>query len=210
MMLEHSSITIYYKEILDIFKTLSDADKSFKTINNWISLVENHAENLGKKCDDSSESEKIKNDFRGDMLEILAEIFFKNSSFDDRFGLSDYAVADITSDYGVDATGINVNGYKCAVQCKYRANPNPTGDDQIKYEDLTKTYFDGRENHQCDLDKPHTVYLFTTANNYSFVIDKNFKNKLVFIGRNQLSEIIHENINFWNLCYKEIEKYMES
>jgi len=205
-MLEHSAISVYYKQVLDIFNTLDIAEQSIKTIDNWISLVENHANQIVSKKDDK---EKRMNDFRGDMLEILAEIFFKNSVFDDRFGLQKYTIADSTSDYGVDATGYNVNGHKCAVQCKYRANPNPTGDDQIKYEDLTKTYFDGRENHECDLDKPHTVFLFTTASTYSFVIDVNFKDKLVFLGRRQLSEIIHQNNNFWAIANSQIKEFFE-
>jgi hypothetical protein len=210
MMLKHTGISVYKKQVVDIFETISKADISIKTIDNWVALVENHASSIGVKIENTDDRIKMQNEFRGDMLEILAEIFFKNSSFDDRFGLSNYIVADSTSDYGVDATGYNVNGHKCAVQCKYRANPKPQGDDQIKYEDLTKTYFDGRENHNCDLDKPHTVFLFTTANTYSCIIDANFKKKLVFIGRNQLSEIIHQNVNFWNICIKEIQDYLEN
>ena len=210
MMLEHPSITIFEKPIVSIFRTMSQSDKSLMTIENWISLVESHASNIGLNKDDAEERIKIQNEFRGDMLEILAEIFFKNSEFDDRFGLSKYEVADSASDYGVDGIGYNSHGYKCAVQCKYRANPNPQGDDQIKYEDLTKTYFDGRENHNCDLDKENTVYLFTTANDCSHIVRKNFKKKLVFIGRNELSEIIHQNVNFWNICTKEIEDYLEN
>jgi|688.fasta_scaffold500393_2 hypothetical protein len=203
-MLEHPCLTVYPSEIDDIFSTLKNADKSLKTIDIWVSLVENHASRIsaGKKSEE--EKSEAENNFKGDMLELLAEIFFKNSPFDDRFGLRDYTVADCDSDYGVDATGVNVNGHKCAVQCKYRANPNPKGDDQIKYEDLAKTYCDGRKNHACDLDKPNTIFLFTTANGYSFHIDKQFKKELVFLGRNQLSEILHKNINFWNLAYEQI------
>ena len=206
-MLEHSAISVYHKQVMDIFETLDTAEQSLKTLDNWIALVENHANQISTK---SNDLEKRMNDFRGDMLEILAEIFFKNSVFDDRFGLQKYNIAECASDYGVDATGYNVNGHKCAVQCKYRANPNPTGDDQIKYEDLTKTYFDGRENHACDLNKPHTVFLFTTASTYSFVIDVNFKDKLVFLGRRQLSEVIHQNINFWSIAHTQIKDFFEN
>ena len=208
-MLEHMGISVYHKQVSDIFETLANSDKSSKTIESWISLVENHVPNIGLKITNLENRLKARNDFRGDMLEIFAEIFFKNAPFDDRFGLSNYTVSEASSDYGVDATGYNVNGHKCAVQCKYRANPDPKGDDQIKYEDLTKTYFDGRENHNCDLDKPHTVFLFTTASTYSCVIDINFKDKLVFIGRKQLSGIIHENVNFWSLAKTQIQEFLE-
>jgi hypothetical protein len=208
-MLEHSSISVYHKQVKDIYETLDTAEQSMKTLDIWISLVENHANQLGSKKSSQIDKEKTMNDFRGDMLEILAEIFFTNSVFDDRFGLHQYTIADCASDYGVDATGINVNGHKSAVQCKYRANPNPTGDDQIKYEDLTKTYFDGRENHACDLDKPHTVFLCTTASTYSFIIDVNFKDKLVFLGRKQLSEIIHQNKNFWTIANQQIKQFFD-
>ena len=209
-MINHPSITVYYKELKDIYSTISNADVSFKSIDNWISLVEHHAEIIGKKYQNADDRIKIQNDFKGDMLEILSEIFFKNSAFDDRFGLSNYTVSDSASDYGVDATGYNVNGHKCAVQCKYRVNPNPQGDDKLKYEDLAKTYFDGRENHNCDLDKDYTVFLFTTANedSISHIIENNFKKKLVLVGRKRLSEIIHQNVNFWNLCLNEIDLYM--
>lgn len=204
-MLEHPCLTVYPSQIEDIFKTMKETDKSLKTIDVWISLVETNASRVSAKKNTTEEKVEAENNFKGDMLELLAEIFFKNSPFDDRFGLKDYTVADSGSDYGVDATGINVNGHKCAVQCKYRVNPNPIGDDQIKYEDLTKTYRDGRRNHNCDLDNPHTIFLFTTANGYSWRIDDQFGDELVFIGRNQLSEILHRNVNFWDIAYEQIQ-----
>ena len=74
-MLEHMGISVYHKQVSDIFETLANSDKSSKTIESWISLVENHVPNIGLKIANLENRLKAQNDFRGDMLEIFAEIF---------------------------------------------------------------------------------------------------------------------------------------
>jgi hypothetical protein len=37
----------------------------------------------------------------------------------------------------------------------------------------------------------------------------NFKDKLVFLGRKQLSEIIHQNKNFWTIANQQIKQFFD-
>ena len=44
---------------------------------------------------------------------------------------------------------------------------------------------------------------------YNRFIDVNFKDKLVFLGRKQLSEIIHQNKNFWTIANQQIKQFFD-
>jgi predicted helicase len=54
-----------------------------------------------------------------------------------QWGVRDYEPVAINEDYGVDAVGINPNGLRVAVQCKYK-NSEP-----VTYADLAKTFTSG-------------------------------------------------------------------
>ena len=99
------------------------------------------------------------NKFKGDALEILAEIFFWLHPTDERIGLSDYQHIPITEDYGVDGKGINPNGVRSAVQVKFRSNMK----DRIDYADLARTYTSAVKRKWIEPYQKYNVYLFTNA-----------------------------------------------
>ena len=135
------------------------------------------------------------NKFRGDMLEVFSEIFFTVFGADEGVGISNYEPMDIGNDYGVDATGTNVNGHKVAVQVKYRGNPN----DLIPYADIARTYTSATlqlglsdvANHD------HTIYLFTTSSGVTGAFEKVMGRKCVIVNRAIIQHKVDNNKEFW-------------
>jgi len=150
-------------------------------------------------------NEDERNKFKGDSLEILAEIFFMNFASDEAVGLRDYAPVPLDEDYGVDATGINANGHRSVVQVKYRANPL----EMITYEDIAKTAINGIYNFQLDKDQIHNIFIFTTSNHLSVQCKTFFGERLVFINREIIRNKIDNNANFWDFAFKEIFQYLD-
>lgn len=189
-MLKHNIISSYPKEYFDLYSEF----KNGGTIREWGNYVERE---LSKFTDDD-----VKNKFRGDMLEVLAEIFFNVFHADEGIGIKDYTPIEITEDYGVDATGINVNGHNIAMQVKYRANPF----DLITYADMARTYTSAL----CQLQMKdvylhdHTLYLFTISNGVTGACEKVLGRKLIIINRGIISTKIDNNVNFWSESYNMI------
>lgn len=176
------------------FFALFSQFKNTGTIREFITAVEDMAYDLFRDDEDS----RLK--FKGDCLEILAEIFFKAHAYDSAIGLTDYHPIPLDEDYGVDAMARNPNGHKVAVQVKYRKNPK----DSVEFGDLAKTFTTGLLKHGLDLHEEKTVYLFTTASGITNAADKVMESKLVIINRGIIAEKIDNNITFWEFAYKEI------
>jgi len=140
------------------------------------------------------------NKFKGDMLEVFAEMFFNIFGADEGVGIVEYTPGDIGSDFGVDATGVNVNGHNCVIQVKYRHNPL----DVISYADIARTFTSAAlQLHLKDvIEHDHTVYLFTTANGASVAFEKVMGRKCVLVTRDVISTKIDNNKAFWGKCYE--------
>jgi hypothetical protein len=140
------------------------------------------------------------NKFKGDMLEVFSEMFFNIFGADEGVGVTEYTPGDIGSDFGVDATGINVNGHNCVIQVKYRHNPL----DVISYADIARTFTSAAlQLHLKDvIEHDHTVYLFTTANGVSVAFEKVMGRKCVLVTRDVISTKVDNNKAFWRKCYE--------
>lgn len=139
--------------------------------------------------------------FKGDMLEIFAEIFFKAFQNDPRVGLSDYTPVPLEEDYGVDGIGKNAAGKQCAVQVKYRGNPL----DSVTYAELARTYASAILLQQIPLEGEDCLYVFTTAYDVTAPNGVVFKNMLRVISHKIISQEVDNNINFWNAAFEEIK-----
>lgn len=196
--LKHSVINSFPKEYFSIYKEFREGGTIREWVNAMLQLVNNYPFH-------GTEEEIVdaRNKFKGDMLEVLAEIYFNIFDADEAVGIKNYAPVDLGNDYGVDATGINVNGHKVAVQVKFRSNPI---DDLITYADMSRTYTSGilqLGNMDLVLNN-NTLYLFTTAAGVSGACQKVFGKKLVVINRGVISTKIDNNKNFWEDAYRLI------
>lgn len=175
----------YKPEVLFIFGELCGKNNVSPTLKNFIKLTEKTAQsgNFGKDI----------LAFKGDMLEILSNIFFETYGCDEKIGLIDYKHVSISDDYGVDATGINANGDTCAVQVKYRKNIT----EEITYSDIAKTFTSGVLKHNLNPIKDNNVWLFTTAKGVTIACDNVMGKKLRQINYAIISQKIDNNFSFW-------------
>lgn len=162
-----------------------------KTIEDFVREVENIAKYEFPTVEENEENPA--NKFKGDMLEILADLFFNIHSADPAVGLINYRSVPIYEDYGVDGIGTNVNGNQVVVQVKYKANPLT----KIEYSEVSKTYCAGRESHQLPLDESNTIFVFTTGNGMTQAVKHVLKNKIRIIDRKIISGYIDNNLNLW-------------
>ena len=184
-----------YHNTYDFFNTRQDG----KTLRNFVATVEGLSEKIKFSDDDA----KLK--FKGDMLEVLSEIFFNTFESDESVGIKNYEPVLLNEDFGVDATGINPNNDKVAIQVKYRSNIL----DPILYEDVAKTFCSGLINFQCDVTKPNSLYVFTTSNLASKAMDKVLGNRVRMINFDVISRKIDNNHTFWLNAYDMIFKFLD-
>lgn len=182
----------YYFKSLDI----SEVGNNYKTFSHFIDCIKKYSENI-------SNDENIQKKFKGDILEVFAEIFFTCFENDPEIGLKNYTPISIDSDYGCDAFGLNAAGQKCAVQVKFRNNPL----DSVTYEELAKTDVSARRLLNVNTSLHNSIFLFTSAydisNSAKIVLDKS----LVVIDKNKISYKIDNNISFWDKAWEIIKEH---
>jgi hypothetical protein len=144
--------------------------------------------------------------FKGDSLEILAEIFFNLSGPVDpsSANVRNY-IPTMDEDYGVDGIGLNANNDQVAVQVKYRANPK----DLITYADISRTFCDGTVKHNLNLIKPNTILLFTTSSGITTQCKKFFQEDrgiLKVLNFNKINDHIENNQSFWTEAWKLVQE----
>jgi len=140
--------------------------------------------------------------FRGDALELLTEFLLKSCPNHIRHGITDYTIVPLRDDYGVDATGRNVNNDSVVIQCKFRKNPL----DLISYSDLARTFTSGVLSYGLDKDKNKNLWLVTTANDANRNAHKEFGRRLHVLGRSHLKSQVDGNITFWTDFLASVQK----
>jgi len=181
----------------DLFTLMFNFRDGNATLREFINAIE-------RMINQKNLSDELANKYKGDYLEIFAEIFFNAFENDPSIGLKDYTPIAIENDYGVDATGINAVNNKVAVQVKYRSNPR----DLVLYEEIAKTYTSGRIALELDLDKMNSIYVFTPAIGVTPACQKVLGNRLVILNIDIIGDYIRNNTNFWEYAFQEVYKYL--
>lgn len=191
-------VKAYYEQCCNIFEDFKRRNGIDATFQGFLGSVEA----LSKSFPDESSSFK----FKGDMLEVLAEMFFKAFFCSPIVGLTDYTPIPIVEDYGVDGTGINASGKPCVVQIKYRHDPT----NLVLYEEMAKTYTSGRIQLKLPLEGDNCVYVFTSAYGVTIACQTVFGKMLRVLSHDIISNEINNNVTFWNFAYSEIEATLTS
>lgn len=184
----------YYKPCCTLYEDFKNRQGTNATLKEFMKFIKKEA----LKITDDEESQV----FKGDMLEILAEIFFKTFSNSPQVGLTNYEPVPLEKDYGVDGFGVNAAGKKCAVQIKYRSNP----EDSVTYPELARTYTSAVIQLKIPLEGDDCLYVFTTAFGVTHPCETVFGKKLRVISKDIISNEINNNVSFWDVAYKEIEE----
>lgn len=182
----------------EVYYEYYESVKNGSTIREFVNFVESKANTLGLDIDGV-------NKFKGDFLEVLSEMFFNAFSTDEAVGIKDYEPIDVVDDYGVDAVGINANNDKCVIQVKYRANVIT----DILYDDIARTYTAGKLVNKYDLDKPNTVWVFTTARGVSHTCQSVMGGVIKVINKSQIAHKIDNNKHFWEFTFNEISNTLK-
>lgn len=191
--LDYSSKLFFDKEVVNM--------KSFVNKTEQLATVILNSDKLTGKSDEYKRN--YVNKFKGDMLEIFAELFWSVFQASPTVGIIDYKPVSEAEDYGVDGIGTNAAGTKCAIQIKYRANP--VGEEsKISLEDIAKTYCNGRRQHQLDLDKDNSIIVFTSGTDITEPCKVVFGKTIHLINRNHIDFNISTNKTFWSSIRKEI------
>lgn len=187
------------REYFDLYR-MGENGFTFRQWNNEVLRLANSRE---LNFDDDT-----KNKFKGDMLEVFSEIFFKQFESDESLGITEYQPIEINDDYGVDARGINVNGKQTAIQVKYRSNP----EDRISYADIARTFTSAvLQLHMKDvIDNDRTVFLFTNAGGVTGAFDTVMQKKTVIITRGVIATKVDNNITFWKNAYDLIYRTLDN
>lgn len=178
---------VIYEDFLGRGSNNSTLAEFMKAIESHASEIEDYNEQLA---------------FKGDMLEIFADIFFKAFSADPAIGLVDYEPVPLEEDYGVDGFGVNAAGNKVPVQVKYRSNPK----ESVLYAEVARTYTSAKLQLKIPCEGKDSVYVFTTADDTTIACQTVFGEMCRVINRQLITHYVDYNENFWKAAYNEIEQ----
>jgi hypothetical protein len=194
-------IAAYPGRYLELFKAPHDGEKD--TLREFVNVVKQLTGPKGIKF----KSEDDRNKFKGDVLEVLAEIFFNLFGVDPAVGLLKYKPVGLAEDYGVDGEGYNANNDLSMVQVKFRGNHTDASTFPT-YAEIARTFASGVIQRGLDPTKDHTLFVFTTADDVSHQCHTVFEKKLVVISYAVIQQAIDNNKSFWTLAYEEIKNYI--
>lgn len=199
-LLTETHVAMYMMQCEQIYRL----DTGVKTIKDFVRLVDklslDFIDDNGDEDEENENSTDKANSFKGDMLEIFAEIFFDCFQFDPMVGITGYTPVPLTEDFGVDAIGLNVVGERSAIQCKFRNDPSAA----ITYADMSKTYVAAQKRHGLSMNADDTLFLFTTCLNVTKACKQVFGSQLRVIDRNIISIRVDNNETFWQEAEQRI------
>ena len=179
----------HYKACCTIF----DAFKRGNTFESYLVEIEKWA----SRIQDPDE----RNIFRGDMLEVLAEIFFGAFANDPAVGLTGYTPVPLPEDYGMDGQGKNAAGTDCAVQIKYRGDPT----DLVTYAEIARTFTSAVLQRGLPLyNGSDNIFIFTSAYDVTVACKTVMGDKIHILNRGIIQNMIDNNVSFWEYAFNEI------
>jgi hypothetical protein len=144
-----------------------------------------------------------RNIFRGDMLEVLAEIFFGAFANDPSVGLTGYTPVPLPEDYGMDGQGNNAAGIDCAVQVKYRGDPT----DLVTYAEIARTFTSAVLQRGLPLyNGSDNIFIFTSAYDVTVACKTVMGNKIHVLNRGIIQQKIDNNVSFWEYAFNEVKE----
>ena len=177
--------------IFDVFNNRKGVDVTFE---DYLAEIEKWA----SKIQDDEERDI----FRGDMLEILAEIFFGAFANDPAVGLTGYTPVPLPEDYGVDGVGNNSAGIACAVQVKYRGDPT----DLVTYAEIARTFTSAVLQRSLPLyNGSDNIFIFTSAYDVTVACKTVMGDKIHILNRAIIQSKIDNNVSFWEYAFNEIK-----
>lgn len=192
--INHQSFVNLYLKDKTIFDQLFKETKTLAQLSNKI--IKTSKSHLSLSYQDA---DKLK----GDLFEIFTECFFKILSADNRIGVYDYQPAPPNEDYGVDGSGIGMDGKPLTIQVKFRSDATT----ELKQEDINQFAFQSIRKYRVDVDTKTNMILFTNARGLHWASEKNvFLDSIKSIGYSEISNLIDNNTVFWKEIFDMIQQ----
>jgi hypothetical protein len=200
--IEHEMFSIFYengiiKNFLSEISTLEELSQRIINLSmtNW------------KIIDDKIDGYSFEK-MMGDLFELFAELFFKNTYQDNRVSVSNYKPISGVDDFGVDGVGTAFNGKKCTIQVKFRSNPM----DLLTIKDLKNFQGISYREYGVDVEDDENLIIFTNCSGVHWVTETNVMKKASrtfgSYGKDSdtnLGTLINGNELFWEGCRKFID-----
>jgi len=185
----------HYKACCTIFEDFNNRKGVNVTFENFLAEIEKWASKIIEQEDQDI--------FRGDMLEILAEMFFGAFANDPAVGLIGYTPVPLPEDYGMDGMGNNAAGTTCAVQVKYRGDPT----DLVTYAEIARTFTSAVLQRNLPLyNGSDNIFIFTSAYDVTVACKTVMGNKIHILNRGIIQNKIDNNVSFWEYTFNEIKE----
>lgn len=145
--------------------------------------------------------------YLGDGFEFFCEALIKSHSCDNRIGISEY-IPVTKNDNGVDGYGVNIVLETCAIQIKYRTNTKNLLTSTV--DKLDSFITEALLEKNILPSKQYRNFIFTTAKGLHYYTDhEKFRGMVKCFGYKQISQLVDNNLHFWNFIQKEIVQYKE-
>ena len=191
----------YYKACCTIFDVFNSRRGVKVTFEDYLAEIEKWALKIHNP--DVEKEIEERNVFRGDMLEILAEMFFGAFANDPAVGLTGYTPVPLPEDYGMDGQGNNAAGIDCAVQVKYRGDPT----DLVTYAEIARTFTSAVLQRGLPLyNGSDNIFIFTSAFDVTVACKTVMGNKIHVLNRGIIQQKIDNNVSFWEYAFNEVKE----
>lgn len=198
MTIQHEAFVNLYIKDNTIFKNLFEGADTLNKLSRNIIKASKNFEKLAYK-----DADKVK----GDLFEIFTECFFKvlptSPSKGGGYGIYGYKPAPANDDYGVDATGIGMDGKPLTVQVKFRSNPT----DELTQDDIKQFALQSIVNFGVDKDTTTNMIVFTNAKGLHWITESRvFSGRVRAMGQDEIAALIDNNSVFWKLVLDLVEQ----
>jgi len=157
------------------------------TLKSFIKNIEKEAPFAQKYIDCES--------FKGKVFECFVEFLIKSYP---KLWISDY-IPNNEEDLGIDGFGIGLNNKPATIQIKYRSNTNSelnANDDHLS--NFVSNSIMRDDKYRVDQNDTKNMLIFTTAKGIHYVTTKMHYGKVVCIGYKEISQLVDNNIPFWD------------
>lgn len=207
--IEHEQFRNIFLKDKDVFKKLFNCNTMYGLQRNIISVSKGYKK-IGY---DDANGNSGKNKFAGDLFEIFGELFFKLTSADSRVGVSHYKPTKDKDDFGVDGTGIAMNGKKCAIQIKFRSNTLT----ELLTEDLGNFQGYAYRKYGVPVDTTSNLILLTNCKGLHWNTATNVLDGTVICfdynnpeSEHSLNDLLDQNDSFWKLLNGAVNYNIEN
>jgi hypothetical protein len=132
---------------------------------------------------------------KGDIFEIFVEALLKLAGSHPSLGVYNYVPVVKANDWGVDGSGIGLDGSPLTVQVKYRSDPKV----ELLERDIKQFPLQSFKAYDVDLNTSTNLLLIASCEGLSpITASEVFFSQITVINRQKIAKIVNKNFGFWH------------